>query len=798
MRKIHLLLFLALFPFILFSQNLTVSGTVQDGEGKPLSYVNVLLFEIDGSTAIKGVVTEENGSFSMTLPEEKSYNLQCSFVGYKTVLQKVSPPYKPLIIQLKEDTEALEETVVIARKPIIRREAGKLIFDVENSSMSTGNTYQLLSKTPGVIVIGESFTIKKDPAVVYINNKRVYLSSSELVTLLKNMDASNIKSIEVISNPSAKYDANVKSILNIVTSKAVSIGYKGSVNTTYEQAIFPKYNFSTSHFYKNNWLNIYGSYGYSPRIEFKRDDNFVRYFNADNTTKSIYESEFNKTTHSYANQGNVIADIIINDKNSLSFYSNILVSPNTDLDSNIYGEILNGQEVVDSTFNTHSFIKKNTDNLAFNLEHQFIVSKETNITTSVDYVYYENNQTQDLNSVYKYANGDLLRDFRFITDAFQNTNILTASTNLETKALNGKLEGGVKYSGIENKAKYDFFDIVANQEIPNTDFSDNFNYNEQVFAGFINYSRSIKKWSVNAGLRGEHTYIKTYSVSLSQTNKQRYFNLFPTLTLLYNQNKDNSYQLSYKRSIIRPRYQALNPFTYFVTDNILSKGNPELIPTIKNKILLGYYLKNKWEFETYVIFTNNPLHQLIFQNNENNTIQTLQANIVKDLNFSIDASHYSYVLPWWHLYVYTSGYYLENEFYSFDNHQETYVNNTLGFYSYIGNTLTLSKDKTLSGSVTFEYISAFLSGNSIFKNQQNLSFSIRKLFWDRKAMISMGVDDVFNTRNIPVTTRYANQDNSYFAQIESRLFRLGFKYNFGNARLRDNKRTKKTEEKERL
>ena len=245
LQEIFLLLFLAL-PLLLFSQNYKIEGKVVDINNRPLSFVNILLFENDVTTPFTGTATGESGVFQIKNLAAKEYSLEISMIGYHTVSRRLhfSENSNLGIIQLKENVESLDEAVIKVRRPTIKRAPGKLIFNVENSSLSTGNTFNLLTRTPGVLIIGDDISVKKTKPIIYINDKRVYLTSSELSGLLKSMDASNIKSIEVITNPSVKYDAEATTVLNIITSRAVSIGYKGSVNTTWEQAIFSKYRFN--------------------------------------------------------------------------------------------------------------------------------------------------------------------------------------------------------------------------------------------------------------------------------------------------------------------------------------------------------------------------------------------------------------------------------------------------------------------------------------------------------------------------------------------------------------------------
>ena len=158
----------------------------------------------------------------------------------------------------------------------------------------------------------------------------------------------------------------------------------------------------------------------------------------------------------------------------------------------------------------------------------------------------------------------------------------------------------------------------------------------------------------------------------------------------------------------------------------------------------------------------------------------------------------SSLTPWWYLSLYTSGFYFENEFYAVESIDEKYSNSTVGFYGQFYSGLTFSKDQTMTGDVTAVYLSDFIYGSYDYGNQFSLSLSVRKSFWDKTGSVTLGVNDLFDTYNVPVTSRYYNQDNSYFAQPESRLYRVSFKYTFGNTKLRDNNRDRKPEETTRL
>ena len=798
-NRAFILLFLS--AGILFSQNSTIDGILKDDSNSPLSFVNVLLFQKDSTEPFKGVTTDEKGKFQIENIKDDAYKITFSFVGFSTIEQNievVSVKHIGVII-LKKVIQSLKTAVISAKRPTIQRTSEKLVFNVENSSLSVGNTFDLLKKTPGVVIIGEKIDVRFRTPTIYLNGKRVYLSSSEVVSLLRSIDASFIKSVEVITNPSAQFDAEAGVALNIITSKAISIGYKGSVNGTYEQGVFSKYNIGTSHFYKNKWINFYGSYGFSPRKDFKEDENRIRFFEPNGDTNSNWNSHFEKVTRSKAHQANLILDINIAANQTLALSANISASPNKTFDNYGLTEIYSAQQQLDSTFTTASALEYDTSNLSFGLEYKIELDDEGSVFTAAsNYIDYDNEQLQSVNTNYFAPDGSLLINNRFNTDANQSSKIYTGQADVNTSLFSGNFKAGLKYSDIETNSKLDFYDIDNNDILFNATLSDDFNYKENIYSEYVSYQIDFDKWNLTGGLRGEYTFINAISRSLGKLETQKYFELFPTANIHYQLTENNGLGLSYKRAIQRPRYQSLNPFKYFITENIYNAGNPDLVPAIENKITLSYDYKNKLFFELYYQYFKNSLSILTFQDNENRVIRNIDTNLISDFQYSFDIVFVDSIKPWWFLQLVTSTFYLENEFYSVESLEETYSNDTFGFYASMYSNFNLTEDRTLTADLNVLYISNLITGGYDYKNQFNTSVSVRKSFWNKRASITVGVDDIFNTNTFPVTTNYYNQDNSYFARAETRLFRLGFRYNFGNARLRDNNRNTSSDESNRL
>ena len=784
------------------AQGFSVSGKIMNGENTPLSFVNVLALDTTSDEIVKGTTTDDEGFFKLDGLGAGGYTFSFSFIGFKshTLSIDLNADQNFGSIILLEDTEMLNETVITAKLPTVKKTPGKLVFQVENSSFAVGSTMDLLKKTPGVVVIGEDIQVKFSTPVVYINDKRVYLSAAEIASLLENTDAGAIKAIEVITNPSAKYDADAGTVLNIITSKPISIGYKGSLDATYEIGVYPKYKFGTSHFYKNNWLNAYAGYTFGKSRDYKEDQSYVRFFMPDEvSTKSIFETNFNRTSEYENHNANVTLDFTVDPKNSISFTSNISLSPKIDYQNMGISTIYNAQRQVDSLINTRGYVDFEKSNLSFALDYtRKLDNNGSTLTMGGNYIYYSNQHGQRVSSDYFLANDDFSRNNSFRTQSEQNNNIITGQADVSTSIFGGTLEAGIKFSNVNTNSLIDFISIQNGIENYNNALSDDFDYRETIYAEYINFEREWEKWQLSAGLRGEFTDIEANSRSLGQVNIQDYFDVFPSASLHYTINQNNGIGLSYNRSIDRPRYQSLNPFRYYITERDYNSGSPTLVPAVVDKITLTVDHKSKLFFEVYYENVENSLDALTFQNNQNSTLERADANLIRSYQYAFDITYFSTLNTWWWMHFNTSSFYLANEFYALQSAEEKYTNDTFGQYIYLNNHFTLTKDRTFTADLTGKYISNFVFGNRYFKNQFFLNVSFRKDLWNKRASLTAGVDDVFNTlKEMVSASRYYNQDNHFYTDLEYRLFRVGLKYNFGNARLRDNAKRISTDEGER-
>ena len=793
-----LITLLILFTNSLFAQH-TIKGKLVTETNNPVAFANIILLDAQDSTSVyKGTISEDNGEFLLEEIASNEYLLKVSFVGYEEYLQKISVNSDKKIrkITLKEGASNLDEVTINARKPKITRSIDRITFDVENSTLSRGNSWDILRQTPGVIMSQGQLQVRNSNVTVYINDRKVQLTESELQTLLQSYSAENIKSIEVITNPPARYEAEGGAILNINTTSAISPGYKGSVEGNYTQGIVPKYQLGTSHYWKGDKLNVFANYTFSPRKEIKRDDSYIN-FSPNEEFGQRWESDFERVTRSQAHNANVILDYDFDENNKLSFSSNLLFSPDKTFDNSVRTDIESPGNTPFSNFMTDSEVVTDEHNIALDLTYTHNLENGGSFSAATHYTKFTQDRDQMVATNYFDSAGGNVQNINFNTSAGQNIEIFTGQLDFNSSLGEISLEAGAKVSNINSNSGINFSNAESLDDLYDN-LSDDFYYDETVSAAYISTSRDWEKWSAKLGLRGEYTDLLGESISTDQLNSQEYFELFPTAYLQYRASDNHSFTLDYSRRIERPRYESLNPFRYFLNENDFNAGNPNLRAAISNNINLNYTLLGQYFFDVYYRDNGRSPASLAFQDNQNLTIRRLQANLLESKSYGLSFSNGRSITGWWYAQLYAEFFHDENKFLAVESNNAEVTNEVDAALLQLYNGFTLSKDGTFSGNLTFLYVSDYIAGSYNFDPFSTLSLGFRKTLWNNRAELSLNINDIFNDTNTRLTSQYLNQDNSYFAQEEMRYVQVGFKYNFGNFRLEDNQRSIDAAERDRL
>ncbi|WP_222982556.1 outer membrane beta-barrel family protein [Flagellimonas meishanensis] len=800
-RSTYVLLMALLCSSYFVGQTHQIKGKVVDEQNVVIPFANILLLRAADTTFVKGASADDAGLFVMTAVDTGLYLLQASYVGRgsEPLALDISGDIALGALIIPLENNELDEVVVTAQRPKLQRLADRLVFSVENTVVSQGTSWDILKNTPGVIVNQDELLIRGENATVYLNDRKVQLSGQEVQDLLQGLSGANIKSVEVIANPPARYDAEGGPILNIVTNKNIVPGYKGSINGSYTQAVFPKFSAGTSHYYKTEKLNFFANYNINPQKELLKTDKGINFQDNNGQVFSIWDTKYNRTQESQSQNVNLIVDYDFDDRNSLNVTSNLIFNLDQEQQTRLNNAINNGLGQLDSTFTTRNNATLDNTNLAFDLTYVHKLKKPgASITMNGHYTYYSGDSFQDLTSDYFDSNDDFLRTFGFDSDSQQDIEIFTGQIDYASPIGNASLETGAKISSISSQSNVDFFNFTGASNTVDASLSDRFNYEENVFAAYFSLVKNWKKWSIKFGLRGELTDAEGVSLTLNETNTQDFFEPFPSLYLLYSPSDNHSFSFDYGRNVDRPKYSDLNPFRFFFNENDFEEGNPRLTPSFGNNFNLNYTLNSEYFFDIYYRDNGRNIADLVFQDNTNQTLVELKQNVLESKSYGLDFTISKTLTDNWFLYAYTSLFHEEETFLAVQSNNQEFTNEVDGVYAYLANYLTLSKDGTFTGELAVSYISQFLFGSYISDEQLNLTLGLRKSLFNNRAVISVAAEDILEQYVPTYTSRYLNQDNFYRRRPETQFVRFGFTYNFGNFRLEDNQRDIDKNERERL
>lgn len=789
-------LFFFLSTTAIYAQTFTVTGNIEDETKNPVAYSNILLLKAQDSTVVKGTTSDDDGKFVFNGIEKGGYIIKASFISYEenfTSINVTGELSVPTIV-LKESVESLTAIEITYRKPTLKREVDRLVFNVEKTALSEGNMMEVLRSTPGVIVLNDKITIKNSIPTVYINDRKVHLSAQEIGDLLEGTNASNIKSIEVITTPPARYGAESGTVLNIIMTKNLVTGYNGSVFSNYTQGVFPKTNHGMTNYFKTSKINLFANYSYNNRKINEENREVINYPDQE------WRSEFDKNKWLETHNFNLNFDWNVNENNTFSVsvntqflpYFKYLIKNKTQITNNVIGR-----------FNSQNVSRDNKNNLGFDFDYAHKFKNGAKLILNSHYTTYNYSRGQDVNSDYYLVDNSFFQNNKYRTNSNQDTEIVTSQIDYSLPiGESASFEVGIKLSNVETSSDIVHNDIIANTKVLNNANSDAFYYEENVQAGYVSFDKYWDKWSLSTGLRVEQTEINAKSIAANQNNNQDYLEWFPTANLGYQLSEKVNIYTNYKRSLQRPNYTSLNPFKVYLNDNTFVTGNPELKPIFINRIALGTSIFNgSFTLEAHYTKSESNIFQIPFQDNVNNTLAYTYVNIKQSEELGFDVSTNLDVTDKWFLYLGASFY----------NHKDVgaFFNSSLELdkwsnYTVLSNDFSFLKDNSLTANFTVTYIHDYLNGFQNIESTIHSNLSFRKTILKGKGAISLSFSDLFNRQNYFTTTTILEpsspfyQNSSLYQDIDSRYIKFGFRYKFGNTRLSTNERGLSVDERDRL
>ena len=623
-----------------------IVGKVQDAQGEPIAYATVSLLTAD-SSLVTGAITDEKGAFSIsaygqtpTLPtmegeedpphpslqregvkSNNNYILQVSFIGYKTVARAIHSGDANLLITLQEESEELAEVEVKAKRQLIERQFDKIVLNVSNSPFAAGsNGKDLLKKAPGVQVDKDgNVTVNGKSVEVYIDGRPSYLSGDQLKAMLEGTDGSTIEKIEIISNPSAKYDAAGQGgIINIKTKRNMMQGLNGTLSASYGGMYYGDVEkwqnremFSLNLNYRSE-----KTYTFATLTQLYVDQNIHVEVGSEaldtltqTRTERYDESEYVCDFQYYmAKIGN---DWFIDKKNTFGFIfqAPFMIMRQDVPEGHGWGYTKVGDDIVENSMSVLANpIRSQQYTANLNYTHVFNDSLDRELTANVDYNRYAGQQgNSQQNRYYRTAwsqapsNSAAWRPHLLEAGAYSDTvvtgmdietdqvvDIYSAKVDFQTRFWQtGVIEAGAKWA-MSNTFNRMTTDSTLNGVARPTQHSD-FDYSEQVAAVYISVAKQFgQKFNAKLGLRGEFTHSEGDWISADSTSMKNYFDVFPTAFFGYSPTDKWSMNVSYTRRIKRPNYYQLNPFRTYMDAHNYQEGNLELTPEFNNQVDLNF------------------------------------------------------------------------------------------------------------------------------------------------------------------------------------------------------------------
>lgn len=770
-----------------------ITGTVIDKNNTKISATLKFKSVID-SSFMKTVTTNEQGNFTLdNLPSGKLI-VEVKSLGYKTLLETVElKPNKTdidLSFTLQQDINELESVVVAGRKPLIERHNNKTVMNVENSIVSTGNTaLEVLAKMPGVSVNQDGIiSIRGRSGVnVLIDGKSTYLSAEQLATRLKSLNSNEIKAIELITNPSSRYDAEGNAgLLNIKLKKNASYGTNGSIDLGFGYGKNAKSDAGISINHRNKSLNIFGNFANNNN---KATENLDILRVVKDLDQDTYFHQYNtQTRSSYNNNYKAGIDYFINDRNTLGFLTTGYFNNGHDL-SNGVTAIGQSFTKVDSSIVADNPAKNKYRNQAYNLNYKSVMDTlGQELSIDLDYAkYYSEENTIYQNSFFD-QNGLNYKSpaiFRNATPSFIKIKAAKIDYALSLSATT-KLDAGLKSSWVSTDNDFRFENLIGTDWKNDAGRSNRFVYDENINAAYATLKHEFKSTSIEIGLRMEQTNSKGNSINDNKIVKRSYFDFFPSFNINQTLSPNNEIGFSYSRRIDRPDYKSLNPFVYFVDLYTFSQGNPFLNPQYTNAFQLTYNYKKTLNISFGYSITNNLIIDVLLPDNEKKTLYQTVQNLDKQYAYDLTIGYPTTITKFWSMdNTLTSTY---NQIKTSNLGEGIYDRKKVNFTVNSNHNFTLSPSTTaeLSG----EYASSQIYGTYAIKPYYGVDFGIKKSFLDKKLNIKLAANDVFDTRKARISSALSGLDYNLSQKQESRVYRLSLNYIFGSSSIKGTRERK--------
>lgn len=775
------LFLLLLLPAGMWAQGFSVSGTVKDSTGAVLPGVLVQLLR-DADTLTLRTHTDDKGAYTFKEVAEGVYNLRVQATGH-TMPERtlyVDAAIDNMALVMQQGAQMLKEVIVSSKKPYMETGLGKTVLNLDAATVAAGsNVLDLLRKSPGVTIDGDNnIKLEGSGALVLVDDKQTYMSGRQLADYLRGLSAEQVAQLELITQPSSKYDAEgVGGIINIKTRKLRKRGFNGNLSTSAGRGRFGNTHNSLNLTWRRDKWTVYTNAGYYVASGFLTADVKRALRNANTHTLLATQKQhtyMQETFEDYSLRAG--ADYDVNDKLTVGASAKGIYHPNNQVDTSIVAinDATTSTHTYNRAVNRHGFKRYNG---IINAYAKYKPAQDHVIDINADYLLRDHNEYVNLES-YNYDAQMQGIGGNVLLRGNQSSYIAPVAVKADysgTLNKDWKMEAGVKSSyAYINK-------VVALQQQQNSNWvydstrSNNFTYKENINAAYANATCQLsKQWVAQAGLRVEQLHATGYQQANDQSIERNTTDVFPTAFVSYKPTDKHSFELNYGRRIQRPTYVELDPFVQFISQYLYQTGNPFLQASYRNYAELRHNYNNLLFSSVSASRIRGIANPAVVYDAITKSLYHKPLNNANQIVLHASCAAQQKIIDWWLLGW--GGDYYYNEFE--DLLTGRYVSSSHGFSGYITNQFTLGKGWTID--TLYQYASGDLQ-SMIERNKSNhyLSFNVGKKFWKDTATIKLSAEDPFAMYSYRSVLRYNGVAGDADMKFATQMFTLGFTYNFG-------------------
>jgi iron complex outermembrane receptor protein len=755
------------------------------------------------SSIYKGTLTDENGKFTFTELKAGDYFLKIEAIGYELYRSQIirvdsSKTARLEAIRLTTKGTMLEEVTVSAIRKPIEFKNGNFVVNVEDSPLAIGNSvYDLLSRMPGVTVDNDQIMIQgKSGVVIQMDGRRQPLSGQQLINMLRSMSAASVSKIEIIRNPSAKYDAaGTAGIINIISKRLKITGTSGTAGYSLSKGYSYRNNGNLSLNYKGKHVSVFsGIDAFEGTYKFQNDLLKTVPVEGGITTLDSRSNELDVANYATVNLG---LDWYVDSSNTIGFRMQAIPgrARRTRQGNNAMSDSLLGYEdlIFKRTITNDWFLA----NYNLNSEHR-LDTNGTKLKSSMDFYgpyrdFYHTDYDYRFNDR---AQQEVKPSRMDKADNYLDLRIASASVDFEKKlAPSLTMETGVKGSYQDIISNYEFWNLnrATSEFTPDTLFTNRYVYHEIISAAYVNLNKEYKKFSYQLGLRGEDTRVESRSELRRFLYTRHYFKLFPNVALNYNPSTAHSWSAVFNRRLWRPDYNSFNPYYTFNSLFSISRGNPYLLPEFYYNVELTHIYKSKLTTTFSLSRSQSPIRGQTQQDDSSRITYFQLGNLQRSNEGRLFIFYSGDVAKWWQTTVNLGGWYYD--FYGMVD-GKLLNNHAFSYSAWTNQIFLLSKNTKLEVSGWF--VGPWLYGGFYWIRPRGaLNFAMKHTFMNNKLTVSAGAYDIFYSAINHSDVHFNNQNFTSLETYDSRVFKVSLNYNFGSVKV-EQRSVKRADEQNRI